>query len=80
MYFVTVCAVDREPVFGSIVDGNVRLNGIGTVVAETWQWLPTQYRYVSLDDWCVMPDDLHGILMLGGSRTEVGGSRTAPYR
>jgi putative transposase len=37
-----------------------------------------QYPYVSLDEWCVMPDHLHGLLVLGGSRFDVGGSRAAP--
>src|SRR5437868_7142708 len=27
-YFVTVCTVDREPVFGAVVDGHVRLNAL----------------------------------------------------
>ena len=77
-YFVTVCTVDREPVFGAVVDGHVRLNALGELVAEAWRWLPMQYPYASLDEWCVMPDHLHGLLVLGGSRFEVGGSRAAP--
>ena len=64
-----MCTVDREPVFGAIVHGHVRLNAIGHVVADTWRWLTVQYPYVTLDEWCVMPDHLHGILLLGGSRT-----------
>jgi REP element-mobilizing transposase RayT len=62
---MTVCTIDREPVFGAVVDGHVHLNALGELVAETWRWLPTQYAYVSLDEWCVMPDHLHGILVLG---------------
>jgi putative transposase len=61
-----------------MVDGHVRLNAFGEVVAHAWRWLPLQYRYVMLDEWCVRPDHLHGILVLGGSRTGLGGSRTAP--
>ena len=81
-----MCTIDREPVFGAVVDGHVRLNALGDLVADGWRWLPRQYPYVSLDEWCVMPDHLHGILVLGGSRTEMGGSRTdvrfpnRPYR
>ena len=84
-YFVTVCTIERESLFGTIVDGEVRLNAFGQVVADAWRWLAMQYAYVTLDEWCVMTDHLHGILVLGGSRTEVGvapsevgGSRTAP--
>jgi len=75
-YFVTLCCVDRSPLFGDIVEGEMRLNAFGELVANTWQWLPAQYPYVILDEWCVMPDHLHGILVLAGRR----GSRTAPAR
>jgi len=62
---VTVCAINRAPVFGEIVDGQVQLNAVGKVVCDIWLWLPVQYPYVTLDEWCVMPDHLHGILALG---------------
>ncbi len=77
-YYVTVCTVDRGATLGEIVDGQIRLNAVGTVVAETWRWLTVRYPYVTLDQWCVMPDHLHGILVLGDARTKMGGSRTAP--
>jgi putative transposase len=66
-YFVTVCTANHESLFGQIVDGRCSLNTFGTVVADTWRWLPEQYRDVGLDEWCVMPDHLHGILVLGAA-------------
>ena len=80
---MTLCTIHRCPVFGDTVDGAVRLNAIGNVVAATWRWLPSRFPHVSLDDWCVMPDHLHGVLVLsngamGGSRAVMGGSRAAP--
>ena len=71
-YFVTVCSEDRAHLFGEIVDGKMRVNAVGAVVAETWLWLPSQYPYVTLDEWCLMPNHLHGVLILAGK----GGSRT----
>jgi|SRR5947207_7173922 len=73
-YFVTVCTNRRLHMFGEIVDGQMGLNAVGSIVAEAWQWLATQYPFVALDEWCVMPNHLHGILVLTGR----GGSRTAP--
>ena len=69
-YFVTTCTINRVSLFGEIVDGHAHLNAVGKVVADTWRWLALQYSYVTLDEWCVMPDHLHGILVLG--------PRTAP--
>ena len=63
-YFITVCAKDRLDVFGEIVGGEMRQSEIGEIVANTWRWLPSQYPHVILDEWCVMPDHLHGILVL----------------
>ena len=67
-YFVTVCALERAPQFGAIQNSEIRLNPVGNAVAEAWRWLPTQYPYVTLDECCVMPDHLHGIIVLGASR------------
>jgi len=50
------------------------LKDAGRVVAGTWQWLEQQYDYVDLDEWTVMPNHFHGIVVLGCR----GGSRTAP--
>lgn len=52
----------------------MQVNEFGMAVAETWQWLASQYAYVALDEWCVMPNHLHGILILSGR----GGSRATP--
>jgi REP element-mobilizing transposase RayT len=73
-YFVTVCSNFRTELFGEIVGGRMRLNAAGDVAARIWRWLPEQHSYVVLDEWCLMPNHLHGILTLTGR----GGSRTAP--
>ena len=66
-YFVTICTQGRECLFGDIVNGEIRLNNLGHVVAESWQWLAIRYRHVELDEWIVMPNHFHGILP-GGLR------------
>ncbi len=54
----------------------MRLNEYGWVVAECWQWLDRQYQHVDLDGWVVMPNHLHGVIMIDDIGR--GGSRTAP--
>jgi REP element-mobilizing transposase RayT len=53
----------------------MRLNPIGRIVDQTWRWLAARYAHVHLDQWVVMPNHLHGIIILTPCR---GGSRTAP--
>lgn len=74
-YFVNVCAQNRECLFGDVIEDEMRHNDIGTVVVESWKWLEDHYGFVELDEWIVMPNHLHGILVI----TE-GGSRTAPTK
>jgi len=51
-------------------------NDLGDIVNESWLWLPQQYPYVELDEFQILPDHLHGIIVINEPRR--GGSRTAP--
>jgi putative transposase len=63
-YFVTICAWQRECVFGEIVDGAMRLNECGRMVEEEWFGLPSRFGHVVLDESIVMPNHWHGIIVL----------------
>ena len=75
-YFVTVCVQNKECLFGNVVDGKMVLNEFGYIISETWQWLATQYKYILLHEWIIMPNHLLGIIEFCVDRW--GGSRTAP--
>ena len=74
---MTVASKDRQCVFGEVVDNVMRLNGYGSIAAECWKWLEEKYAYVEIDEWVVMPNHLHGIIM-STDDSRRGGSRTAP--
>jgi putative transposase len=63
-YFVTICTEDRAHVFGRVVDGEMHSNAYGREVANCWLWLGEQYPYVLLDEWIVMPDHTHAIIVI----------------
>ncbi len=67
MYFVTICAHERECLFGEVQDGLVRLSSVGEVVASAWRSMTEHIAMASLDAWVVMPDHLHGIVALAGT-------------
>src|SRR5918994_7193191 len=83
-YFVTICTQDRTHVFGTVVDGEMHSNAYGREVANCWLWLADRYPYVHLDEWIVMPEHMHGIVVItDGMNTDGlcrGGSRTAQTR
>ena len=43
----------------------MRLNQVGTVVAAFWGEIPKHFPNVTLDEFVVTPNHLHGILLLG---------------
>ncbi len=63
-YFVTICTRERECVLGDVIDGEVRLSPVGEIVADEWQRTPLIRPNVMLDAWVVMPNHLHGIIVL----------------
>ena len=75
-YFVTICTQHRACVLGDVVDGQMQLSELGQIAAEGWQWLAQQYDEVQLDEWVIMPNHLHGILVLSDDDGR-GGSRAA---
>ncbi len=63
VYSVTICTHGRVRCLGEVVDGEVSLSPLGAVVAEEWLKIPQQQSRVKLDEWIVMPDHMHGILV-----------------
>ena len=79
-YFVTLVTNNRDSLLGDVVEGEMKLSHIGKVVADTWLWLPTQYPFVELDAFVVMPNHLHGVIWLAGPLSGTGDSRIAPTK
>ncbi len=66
-YFVTICTNNRECLFGEVVDGAIRLNEAGRMVESVWNGMPTFYPGVITDAFVVMPNHIHGIVVLVGA-------------
>ncbi len=67
-YFMTVCAHSRKSIFGKVVDGNMRPNWLGQIVSDCWSDIPLHFPDVELDAFVVMPNHLHGIVLVGLNR------------
>jgi REP-associated tyrosine transposase len=76
-YFVTVCVRKQEFLFGDVVEGEMRLNDAGWIVQATWDGLPSHYAGVRIDAFVIMPNHVHGIIVL--TERDVGaGFKPAP--
>ncbi len=63
-YFVTIVTHDRECAFGEVVECEMRLNEIGQVASECWVAMPTHHSNIELDEFVVMPNHIHGIILI----------------
>src|SRR5258708_23995621 len=64
-YFVTICADQRRTIFGRIEEGQVILTPLGEIVRECWVGIPQHFPNATLKEFVVMPNHLHGIIVLG---------------
>lgn len=71
-YFITIDTWHNEHLFGAVVEEAMRLNRFGRIVEHAWDDLPNHYPHALLDVFCVMPDHVHGIIVLMEAHT--GGS------
>ena len=63
-YFVTICTEGRRQRFGHIDGGCVHLSGLGALVEHCWLQMPLHFAHVTLDQHVVMPDHVHGVIVI----------------
>ena len=78
-YFVTICAKNRECIFSKINNGSyvgaglapaqnknpaVKLTIIGKIIDKHWRDIPNKYENVNIDEYMIMPNHMHGILII----------------
>jgi len=64
IYFITLCTQNHECLFGEILNGEMRLNEFGKIAHQCWLEIPQHFPHVQLDEFVVMPDHIHGIIVL----------------
>jgi putative transposase len=88
-YFVTLCTHEKGCLFGDFENNDIVLNETGMLVKRKWHELPVHFSGIELDKMIVMPNHLHGIIVISdcrggvvppqfGAMTE--GARTAPLQ
>jgi REP element-mobilizing transposase RayT len=77
-YFVTVCVEDGECMFGDVINGEMELNVYGQIVREEWLRTVELRTNVELDALVVMPNHVHGIIMIVDDGVGRGTARRAP--
>jgi REP element-mobilizing transposase RayT len=61
---VTICTQNREHYFGKIENNKMRLSAAGAIAHVLWDEIKNRTNYVELGEFVVMPNHLHGILII----------------
>jgi putative transposase len=76
-YYVTICTDDRKDWFGRVEKDKMVFNEYGVIAKRLWDEIPAHFEYARLDEYAVMPDHIHGIIIID---TDVGGRHACPLQ
>ncbi len=63
-YFVTIVTQERASLFGDIAGYEMQTNDAGRMIQETWEEIPAYYPRIDIDEFVVMPNHVHGIIVI----------------
>jgi REP element-mobilizing transposase RayT len=63
-YFITICTSARIPFFGEIEDGDVHRSPLSNIALQCWIEIPNHFSQASLDEFIIMPNHVHGIIVI----------------
>jgi len=63
-YFLTICTKDKDHFFGEIKDREMFMNKVGQIAQDIWFKIPQQFPFAKLENFVVMPNHVHGILVM----------------
>jgi putative transposase len=63
-YYVTICTKGRKYLFGSVKNQKMNLSKLGRITNKYWTDIAEHFPYVRLDEHVVMPNHLHGIVII----------------
>jgi len=78
-YYITICTKNREHSFGAINDGEMLISQCGKIADTIWKTVPLQFKYITLHDYIIMPNHIHGIIEIVGARFIAPYNKPAPY-
>ena len=68
-YFVTLVTEYRACIFGTITNDSMALSPQGIIADACWRAIPEHFAHVELGGYVVMPNHIHGIILLSERET-----------
>ncbi|WP_085535021.1 transposase [Massilibacteroides vaginae] len=73
-YFITICTQHRKHYFGKITNGEMKLSSVGIIANILWHEIKTHTTNIELGEFVVMPNHIHGVLILLPNDKNDGGN------
>jgi putative transposase len=67
-YYITICTDDKINLFGKVIKSKMILSEIGKKTREFWENIPAHFKNCELDYYVVMPNHIHGIIIINDCR------------
>ena len=79
-YYITICTYNKKCLFGRIANSKMVLNEFGKIVNEEWQKTKEIRRNIDLDYYVIMPNHVHGIIIIEFNSDNVGANSYSPLQ
>ena len=77
-YYVTINTKNHVEYFGRVVKNMMKLNEVGKVAENCWLEIPKHFANVELDSYVIMPNHVHGIIIINPAEVD-GRNVKTPY-
>lgn len=69
-YFITLCTKGRKNTLARVVNGRAIRSAIGEFALRCWKEIPNHHANVEVDEFVVMPNHIHGVVVILDSLTK----------
>ena len=76
-YFLTICAADCQHYFGMVNNSEMQVSEIGQYADKCWRAIPEHFPDFYLDEFAIMPNHMHEIVMIEKRYSDKGGFNAA---
>lgn len=86
VYFITICTKNRRKYFGEIITADksdkcyLKYSDLGKIAFKYWKDIPKHFPSVIIEVFTIMPDHVHGILILQNPKIEAQNFAPLRYR
>ncbi len=70
-YFITINTKGKSHYLGEVENGKMNLSESGLIVQKLWLEIPLHYPIAELDEFAVMPDHIHGIIIISKAASSI---------